>query len=250
MSDHFRQIESFVALFDILGFRELIGRSETIKVAKTYEKMKSDFTKYTDIVSQASHSKIVSRCFSDTFLLYTTEPSDASFRALIIACQFLYLAALSNRLYLRGAVTYGELTVSEEMEIGPAIVEAYEHEQKQDWMGCWVTESCISRVSDLKRYLDEKSIVKYEIPLKSGIIEEKYAFNWIYLFVVLDSYLNDRPSDTKSRIASLARSMSKWDNLNWEGMRKLENTKRFLKLITSPQFVMRYDFERNRRTNL
>jgi hypothetical protein len=250
MSNHLRQIESFVALFDILGFKDLVRKSEISKVATTYEKMKADFAKYAGMISRVSHSKVVTRCFSDTFLLYTTEASDASFRALFMACQFLYLAALASRIYLRGAITCGGLTVSEDIEIGPAIVEAYECEQQQDWMGCWITESCITAVSDMNRYLEEKSIVRYPIPLKSGVVEEKYTFNWIYLFVVLDSSLSGQPGDRKDRIAAFGRSMSKWDSSTWESKRKLENTRHFLKVITSPQFVDRYDFERSRRANL
>jgi hypothetical protein len=238
---NWQEVRSFVALFDILGFKELLKNSEVGTVAATYDSMRREISKYTDDINRALQSKVVSRCFSDTFLLYTVDTTKESFDGLVIACFFLYFAAISNKLCLRGAITVGDLLVTDGMEIGRPIVKAYNNEQKQDWMGCWIDDECLSQP---QQYLDRKWIVKYQIPLKGKeCLCERYALNWLYLFCDMDSRLGlragSRPFD-KRRISKLI-NISQWNPENWDQKRKVDNTKRFLNFVSGPEFLAHYN---------
>jgi hypothetical protein len=239
----FRQIESFVALFDVLGYKELIEKQEVSRVAETYEKMRREFRKYMEDINQSTNIRIESRCFSDTFLLYTKNKNKEDFRALIIACSFLYLASITNDLYLRGAIAVGDLLIGDDMEVGKPIVKAYTSEQKQDWMGCWIMDECFQGVVKPEEYLNNRWIVRYPIPLKEKEeIKEQYALNWLYLLCKIDNHFTKQEKYTfadKRRVNKLTK-LSRWTYKYWDQKRKVENTKRFLNFISSPEFLAHY----------
>jgi hypothetical protein len=235
--------QSFVALFDVLGFKELIRNSEVTKVAATYNKMVVDFGRHEEVLNRALRSRVTSRCFSDTFLLYTIDTDEESFESLIIACFFLYLAAVVNRLPLRGAITVGSLLIADGMEIGQPIVEAHDNEQKQDWMGCWVADECFKHVSSTQRYLDCKWIVKYEIPFKDGEkVGEQYALNWVYLICFMHSYFaksGDNQTLNRRHLSTLMKVFPRSPTI-WGEKRKIDNTRKFLSFVSSSEFLAYY----------
>lgn len=242
MSNDIIKKECFVALLDILGFRDLVKNNDLEKVAQTYQKARSDFESNIQHINALLQNDSVSfRIFSDTFLIYTSEVSDESFLALLAALDFLFIAANENNLPIRGATAVGELIVSNGIEIGIPIVEAYENEQKQDWIGCWITPSCIDRISDKESHLNEKSIVEYEIPLKDGKILKNYAFNWVKSIPnIIRSRLRQnidvfKPDEVKKEI-KFFRNKSTINAVK----RKHENTEKFVDYVLTSQFMKEY----------
>ncbi len=69
--------------------------------------------------------------------------------------------------------------VAENIEVGMPIIDAYKREKAQDWIGCWIADDCLDRISNRKSYFDQKEIVRYEIPLKCGIVQKWCALNWL-----------------------------------------------------------------------
>ena len=242
MSNDIIKKECFVALFDILGFRDLIKNNDLAKVAQTYQDARSDFeNNIQHINALLQKNSVLFRIFSDTFLIYTSEVSDKSFLALLAALDFLFIAANENNLPIRGATAVGELIVSNGIEIGIPIVEAYEKEQKQDWIGCWITQSCIDRISDKESHLSEKYIVEYEIPLKDGEIRKNFAFNWVKSIPnIIRSRLRQNidvfePEEVKKEI-KFFRNKSTIKAVK----RKHENTEKFVDYVLTPQFMKEY----------
>jgi len=214
----------FVALFDILGYAELIKTSGLRDVFSTYEKVKKKTVDMQDALSGLDYS-ITVRAFSDTFLFYTSdtinqrpEKIDEAFLALLAICEYLFIAANQNKLPIRGAITEGKLIVTNGIEIGQPIVDAYKMEQKQEWIGCWVAQACIRRISQaaLQENLQEKAIVKYNIPLKEGSVKKVYAFNWV----------QSGPSQVKD-----FHFLEKKKGHDWSVERKHKNTWEFIKFI-------------------
>lgn len=181
--------KSFVALFDILGFRNIVKINDLSEVFKTYRDIKIIYRNYQGhlrALQRKEPPKIHN--FSDTFLIYTADITnlpqkeiDTTFQELLVICDSLFIAANKKKLPIRGAITAGELIVSNGIEIGKSIVEAYEKEQKQDWIGCWITQKSINLISRkaLEEHIKDNAVVKYEIPLKDGKVKKLYAFNWL-----------------------------------------------------------------------
>ena len=179
--------QCFVGLFDILGFKDLVKNHELDRVWRAYDdvKTKTSNIKY-NLESLFQKKLITIDNFSDTFLIYTADHSekenkDEYFKALMATCDALFHSANTNELPIRGAITVGELIVNDGVHIGKPIIDAYEMEQKQEWIGCWISDDVINALSsELKtRYLKGNNIIRYKIPLKSDDVIDRYVFNWV-----------------------------------------------------------------------
>jgi len=238
-----REREVFVGLFDILGFRDLVNNNQLYKVAETYKKAKGYFHDGIGSVNRLQkHSqkkdRVKYRVFSDTFLIHTTGTNDNCFLSMLAACDFLFMAAVEYSLPIRGSVSRGPLMSSGGVEIGRSIVEAYENEKKQDWIGCWISDNCSTNI-DMAKYIADKSIVQYEIPLKGGEVKRRLAFNWVKSVSWKVMFKNQRNDFTIEQIKE-AISFTHGPSLEWEIRRKIDNTSRFIDFVLSPEFVKEY----------
>jgi hypothetical protein len=233
MTDGIPRTRCFVALFDILGYKDLVRRNDLTKVFNAHMaaiKNVKDMIGHLEAVLR-KNPLITIRTFSDTFLIYTSDISeyisnqeeqkiDQTFQALLAACDSLFIAANENKLPIRGAITEGELIVSDGIEIGEPIIDAYEMEQKQEWIGCWIAKKCIDLIgSAAQEHLEKRAIVQYEIPCKEGSVEQFYSFNWLLSnpFIKLESF------DLLEK--------KEWHD--WSAERKHRNTWKFINFIRS-----------------
>jgi len=218
--------EGFVALFDILGFKNILENNDLDRVMLTYQQM-GDLVEFPTVTNHESPIEPIVKTlnYSDTFLIYTTEVSDRAFRGLLHVSRLLFLAAYGHKMPIRGATAVGELYVSDTVAIGKPIVEAYKNERGQEWIGCWITQECIDRVSNdvLNELRGGNFIVQYPIPFKDGDIKQLYALNWIvpYLTFLFQPFNNsDGFLERKS-----------WNG--WAEERKHRNTRDFIDFISS-----------------
>jgi len=243
MSKELGQKDCFVALFDILGFSELVRKNELGRVANTYSRAKKVFKEMLSYVNALNKGfkknvTVKYRSFSDTFLIYTSTANEDDFDSLLAACDGLFIGAIENRLLIRGAVTCGELIISAGVEIGKPIVDAYNSEQKEDWSGCWITEKCISKIN-ITSYLKDGSVVKYKIPLKDGEVKMYFALNWVKSLTFKTMFKNRRNDFTLEQIKDQIRFINdKYSN--WAIRRKLDNTNRFVDFVLSSKFIKAY----------
>lgn len=219
--EDFQTIQGFVALYDILGYSQLVKENDLLKVVRVHEKMKEMMKNNTEgYVYRLGKPIIAVYNYADTFLIYTNEMSDTGFKALLEGCHFIFIAAIFYGLPIRGATACGEFYVSENLITGKPIIEAYEKERKQDWIGCWITDECLDKISEGTRqeFINKRKIVKYHIPFKEGVVEEVYAFNWLDNKFIPD-YL-----ETKS-------FLQKKNSHGWREERKHKNTKEFINFV-------------------
>lgn len=229
MIDAIPRRKCFVALFDILGFKNLVKKSELEKVFKAYRAVKRDVEEMRGhleaLLPLLQRKPLTIHNFSDTFLIYTSDlceqkqkEIDKTFRAMLAAIDALFMAANENELPIRGAIATGELIVSKGIEIGEPIITAYEKERKQDWIGCWVTKECFDLISEeaFNEHLQERDLVEYAIPKKEGKVEKAYALNWVKLEPFRGGSFN---------------FLCKEDSDDWSIKRKCKNTKEFIDYI-------------------
>jgi hypothetical protein len=179
-------VESFVALFDILGFSEVVKNRELTRVTATYRRMRREFNSILMATGTllSDRRAISFKSFSDSFVIYTFDTKTNTqdpFLLLMIGCASLFVAANREKLRLRGAVTFGEIYASKDVVIGKPIVEAFQLEKEQDWIGCCISEECCGKIlPQIEKYShDLNIIIEYEVPLKKGPVKKTYAFNWV-----------------------------------------------------------------------
>ena len=246
MEDIFEERDVFVGLFDILGFRKLVINNELGRVAETYRKAKNYFDKGIESINrlqmhQDKKDRVEYRVFSDTFLIYTTGSNDDCFLSMLAACDFLFMASVECSLPIRGSVTFGPLMSSAGVELGKSIVEAYEKEQKQDWIGCWIADEC-GRYVNLDSYVANKSLIPYEIPLKNGQVATKLAFNWIMSVTWKVMFASRKNDFTLQQIKDAIRFIQ-GEPQDWDIKRKFDNTNKFIDFVLSPEFLPFYKSE-------
>ena len=234
---------AYVALFDILGFSELVRRNELSIVADAYSGAKealADILSHVNALNEGFKVDVAVgyRSFSDTFLIHTSDTSEDAFLSLLAACDGLFIGAIENKLLLRGAVTRGEIITQAGMEIGRPIVDAYKTEQRQDWSGCWITDQCFSDI-DVNTYFAHKSLVQYEIPLKDGEVKTCVAFNWVKSLTWKVMFENKKNDFGLEQIEAQVSFMNQ-RRTDWAIRRKLDNTKKFMEFVLSPDFIEAY----------
>lgn len=205
----------YIAFLDILGFSEIVNNNSQeemaylmsilvrdIQMGLTSEDVGRTKTKlysygFAPDLTEVSTNSIL---LSDTLVFWSNNDSVESFYALV---KLVYVLMNTEAYYfhiaLRGAITFGELGfLGMQLDLplaelnlssvyGKAIVEAYQYEKNQEWMGCIVTQKAIDSFMSqkpndaLKADVFTKYLIEYEVPFKApgGIIREKnHVIKW------------------------------------------------------------------------
>lgn len=156
----------WVGYFDLLGFRNRVKRNQLATVLADYLDALAEIKK--------QGRDVTTKWFSDTFLFFATDDSKDSFCKMDFACRLFFQRMILHRIPLRGSLTVGDLYVeSSDVLIGPALVEAYDYAERQDWLGFILTPAACEK---LKRYdPDGKTVYDvwrqhyyrdYDVPIK------------------------------------------------------------------------------------
>jgi hypothetical protein len=139
-------ITSYLAFLDVLGFSALVGSDRSGEQIDRYRKSVGDATE---------NLAVKSVVFSDSIVLTTDDPAEESLLVLARATSRLMCNLLHADIPIRGAITHGEFsrsTVGEGVFVaGRALIEAYQWEQKQDWIGVMITPSALRAVPNMKK---------------------------------------------------------------------------------------------------
>jgi hypothetical protein len=243
METRFNRTECFVGVFDILGFSNLIKTRKLEEVAELYSKVKKYFEEMLDYANLLWNRDLVKFYnFSDTFLTNTRNKDDNNFQTLLYACDALFLAvneaAQNNNIAIRGAISSGEIISVEGVLVGQPIIEAFEKEKQQEWIGCWIGADCLNE-GQFKEYICDKSIVEYSIPFKYGKAKNCYAFNWVksiaHKYKVGNKNFNFGSKEIMGEINFL-----KFEPEKWDVKKKYNNTFTFVKRVTTGEFLKEY----------
>lgn len=229
----FRSTRGFTAVFDLLGYSEWIKQEDLSTIVAAHIDM-MNMKKMIEVNAHiAFYESLLSvHSYADTFLFYTTEISDNAFVALMNACSAMFIAAIAYGKPIRGATAVGDFYASENLITGKPIIEAYENEKRQDWIGCWINDECVAAISEEAKlgHLERKQIVKYPIPFKDGLVKEVFAFNWVSLLSI-PAYSAMQYLETKS-------FLKKRNLQDWIHERKHKNTKEFIRFIQNKTTVL------------
>lgn len=189
----------YVAMCDVLGFASLIrDPSMTLEqLATLYQKLLDDaagllkydvFSIYSDKPPRHEAKCIEHVVFSDTLLLWADalpnppDPDEFTRVSMFFECLGALIAtSLQTRMPLRIGVAYGECYIDRERDVylGAPIVDAYETEKAQEWIGgaCHVTCETAPHFATIVAL---GHVVEYKIPLKpsSEVTRLDKAIDW------------------------------------------------------------------------
>lgn len=136
--------EGFVALLDVLGFSALVRDSG-----------EGGIQRYLNCLQNATeHTNVNYVVFSDSIVLSAKGDSPDSFIAVAGACSRLLYDLLNVDIALRGAIAFGtfirEAFAESVFVAGRAVIDAYQFEQAQDWVGIMISPSALAHVQDLE----------------------------------------------------------------------------------------------------
>ena len=179
----------WVAYFDFLGFKKLI--QDFIKLNGEGNLDVFYLCYYADIVRIAKivvsevektmkvSGKIGFSYFSDTFIFFAPEDKPGSYDfylSIDMILRHFFVKSLFEGFFFRGALSFGDFyaNIKEEAFLGPALVDAYEYADKQDWFGVVLTPKVVERLKGTNLDVDRRAdYAKYNVPIKIKTVDEQ-----------------------------------------------------------------------------
>ena len=175
-----RYDKAYVAMLDILGFKEFVTHADPETVISTFDKLTtivanrlSHTMKFDDKGNmthvQNEHQDFNYVIISDTILIWTENTDYNTFYTILHVVKNIMYQAFKLYIPLRGAIVVGSMALFDRREqtnkinvqasfVGRAIVEAYELGNCQDWSGCYVTDECIQvGIEEYEKFKNENS---------------------------------------------------------------------------------------------
>lgn len=164
----------YVAFLDVLGFSSLVagGRAATgieeyrqclSKVLETQSGAWPEEAVHFSMNEGSPQSAPSERqdrpvpdvaVFSDSIILAAADDSLDAFQSLVMRTSRLFGVMLQANIALRGAISFGPYTRTSlsfgSFFAGRAIIDAYNFEQRQDWVGIMLSPSVVERVPQLR----------------------------------------------------------------------------------------------------
>ena len=181
----------YVAMCDILGFREMLETHGAEKLASKLEGLIGIATNTSYSPKGTFSYRPNHVLFSDTVLLWSdTSLAPIEFKyhgmAFLLLTSLFFMQALRSGTPLRVGVAYGNVVLEGESNlfVGQPIVDAYMTEQVQEWVGVACHESCFAAPGSYEQgtALDGNfhgPMVGYDIPFKNnGAFAARHTLNW------------------------------------------------------------------------
>ena len=193
--------KSFVAFFDILGFKALVSNNSHEELLEIY-----DFALYDTLKSMIPILKTIYGIFpqlgtreidtleiyiiSDSIIIVQKDTSTKGFLYLLAVSKIILSSAMGGGIPLRGGISVDEVSVIKNEYgttiLGKGLTKAYEIERNQSWSGAIVSKECFKFLKEtdskdlaerLIKAVGEILIRKYNVPSKNGKTEE-YVLEW------------------------------------------------------------------------
>lgn len=194
--------ETFVGMFDLLGFKALRNATGTAALHRYYTRhfvpsIQHSAARGTKLEERDGQTVLVPdqewivgwRFFSDTVVFWAPDTSFEAFLAMTRASVKLLKFCFGAHKPLRGSIGFGDIIVDGSVLLGSAVEDAYLGEQSQVWAGCALTEAAEMVVRErgyLKQWedvteetarllseddrkllaLESRLLVEYDIPLQ------------------------------------------------------------------------------------
>jgi hypothetical protein len=166
----------FVAFFDIMGFKDLVqrkGHSEIIDILYKLSHARNRLESGNNFIPKSGKTKFGetrSFTFSDSIIFFSKAGEIEDINKITVDCLFLLRAAFQNQIPIKGAVSFGEITLDKSNSIyfGQPIIDAFQLHEELLLYSVIADHSFEKQAEKLKADVLEKQFEFYETPLKSG----------------------------------------------------------------------------------
>ena len=173
-----------VAFLDVLGWKGIWQENRMAidslhsLIIETRKKAATISMEYADQYDELRGKTITSvLSISDTIAIFTSAPPIAAVEIQARICSWLLEYGISQSIPLRGAISYGEYSIKDNIMLGYAVDEAASWHETTDWIGVIITPSA-------KFHIDAsnlKCITKYaSIPYKRFVKSMDLCIDWSY----------------------------------------------------------------------
>jgi hypothetical protein len=197
---------SFVAFFDVLGFKNLVDKNSHEELMDIY-----DFGLYESIhqaeqvtnlvlgaitpADEMETLKIKIFVISDSIIFIQDKLTQRGLLYIISYCRMLIAATMADGIPIRGGLSYGPISVDDKRGttvVGMGLTKAYNIESKQQWAGGIIDRKCFDIVPKdnqdmLNQLLNDKEhplITEYNVQMKDGSFSKELVFDWtIYTLI-------------------------------------------------------------------
>jgi hypothetical protein len=181
-----KKAKRFVAFFDILGFKNLVLKQSHDDVLAVLEKLKEQLNSlqlgvgispglFTKWKIKADQTRAVT--FSDSIIVFSQSDEPADLMKILLDCQRILNTALFNKIPIKGAISFGEVTVDFEKSLffGQPLISAYELHDLLQLMGVVLDCECEAKIEEIKTSDAYKSqnenilayfLARYKTPMK------------------------------------------------------------------------------------
>jgi hypothetical protein len=144
-----KRLTGYVAFLDVLGFRAIVGRQDAVDRLEKY------VNTVDSAIQTAGPQALQYVIFSDSIVISSDSDDEACFDSIVAACGTLFAEFLQKRIAMRGAIAHGQFLRSTKTNgafvAGRPIVDAYDYETRQDWVGILLCPSTIESKVDLSQ---------------------------------------------------------------------------------------------------
>jgi hypothetical protein len=185
--------ERFVALFDIMGFKDMVYRNGHDYVAGKMEKLQKQVASIESLGAAAITSgedpelRILPVFFSDSILLVSEDDSEGCALGVVIASLTLLKKALVAEIPIKGAIAYGRQTADfkKSLHFGRPLVDAYLLAEGLQFYGAVLHHTMESYLKGheygkapmLDTLVEGYLLSKCQTPFKGGNVNH-YCLNW------------------------------------------------------------------------
>lgn len=172
-----RRRSSWVAVFDVLGFSNMMSDAEkdfprallTSKLADLIQSLDSE---------EKRHGKLAHLLFSDTLVLFG--PTFKSYAWFLLQCKNLIKDSIRLRLPLRGAISFGTTFSSSKQRIviGRPFLDAHGYCEDQNWVGLLLTPTAVQTLRDNGLEPLRHDFVEGPIPLRKLPVDGAVAYRF------------------------------------------------------------------------
>jgi hypothetical protein len=193
-----------VCFLDILGFRGMLNEKSLTEIAELYDRIISQAIglNRSFLINSGSprlfpemtedEPYCICYIFSDSIILIARDDDPISCLKLLVHAWRLVQSTLAHRISVRGAVAYGDMYFDPAKSIclGHGLVNAYELEQKQNWVGVAIDKAIEEAYPSLfppalnPSSIYESLFLRYPVPLKAGGFVHTRTLNWRWNLVV------------------------------------------------------------------
>lgn len=140
--------ESWVVVFDVLGFKNLVKDAEQDLARHALFGKITELVEFSEKEADIAGFEFV--LYADTLVFFAPDEKPLSYSHLLHLCKMIICKSIVIRLPLRGAISVGPTYEAKgyPVFVGPAMLEAHRYGDAQDWIGLIMAPSATRKIRE------------------------------------------------------------------------------------------------------